>query len=79
MTSNSNTSTPQIAVWYFVGATFVFAAPALFFPEAPLWVRIACFALGVLVVVGGGLQLSREIRQRRDDRNAQQDHDTGAR
>ena len=68
VTSNSRSSTPQIAVWYFIGATFIFAASTLFFPDAPLWIRISCLALGFLVVVAGGFQLGREIRQRGDGR-----------
>ena len=63
---NANTGTPQIAVWYFVGATFIFAAPALFFPGAQPWVRVALFIAGFLVIVAGGIQLGREITQRRN-------------
>ena len=67
--SLGNTETPQIAIWYFVGATFIFAAPTLFFPDADLWVRIVLFAIGFLAIVGGGIQLGREIRQRRERRD----------
>lgn len=70
MTSKGSTSAPQIAVWYFVGATFIFAAPVLYFPDAELWIRIASFALGFLVMIAGGVRLAREITQRRDSRNA---------
>ena len=59
-TSPSGAQSPQIAVWYFVGATFAFAAPALFFADADLWVRLALFAAGFLAIVGGGIQLGRE-------------------
>lgn len=65
MTSNS--SQPQIAVWFFVGATFVFAAPLLFFPEAAWWARIVSLGVGFVLVVCGGIQLGRELRTRRPD------------
>lgn len=65
-TSRGGAQTPQIAVWYFVGATFAFAAPALFFPDASLWVRIVLFAVGVGAMIGGGIQLGREMKHTRD-------------
>lgn len=67
-TSPTASDTPQIAVWYFVAATFIFAAPAVFFPEADLWVRIVLLAAGLVTVVGGGIQLGREITQKRPKR-----------
>lgn len=67
-TSHGPTQTPQVAVWYFIGATFAFAALALFFQHADLWVRIAFFAAGLIAIVGGGIQLGREINQRRSSR-----------
>lgn len=60
------TDTPQIAVWYFVAATFIFAAPALFLTDADMWVRIALLAAGFLTIVAGGVQLGRELTQRRE-------------
>lgn len=66
------TSTPeprreqqQIAVWYFVGATFAFVAPTLFFPDVPAWARIGCIVVGVVAFVAGAVQFRRERRQRR--------------
>lgn len=56
--------TPNIAVWYFVGATFIFAAPALFVPEAEIWLRVLLLAAGFVAVIAGGIQLGREIKQR---------------
>ena len=76
MNTSLGDDTPQIAIWYFVGATFLFAAPALFFPDADQWVRIALLAAGFLAIVGGGIQLGREIRLRRD-RHAQAQRDSG--
>lgn len=65
MTKNE---TPQIAVWYFVGATFIFIAPTMFFQgSAPLPVTTGTLVAGFIVVVLGGVQLGREIRQRRRD------------
>lgn len=63
-TSQSTQDTPNIAVWYFVGATFIFAAPALFMPEAEIWLRVLLFAAGFVAVIAGGIQLGREIKQR---------------
>lgn len=62
----SNSPTPQpIALWFFLGATFVFAAPVIFFPDAPFWLRMVTLGIGMLLVVGGGIQLGREVRGRR--------------
>lgn len=68
-TDRGDAQPQQIAIWYFVGATFLFAAPALFFPDADVWVRIVLFAAGFLVIIVGGVQLGREIRHRRDLRD----------
>lgn len=73
MTSTSTAPGPSIAVWYFVGATFVFAAPVIFFPEAPWWVRLTSITVGLVVTVLGGIQLGREIRQQRTNRDAPPD------
>lgn len=66
------TSTPeprreqqQIAVWYFVGATFVFGMPAAFLTDPAPWVRLVFLVIGFALVVAGGVQLGRELRQRR--------------
>ena len=59
---------PQIAVWWFVGATFIFAAPALFSFDAPVWARVVLLVAGFVAVICGGIQLGRELRQRRDSR-----------
>ena len=63
MMSKSNT-TAQVAVWYFVGATFLFVTPILFIPDAPLWLRVVSLILGVIVMIAGGVQFAREISQR---------------
>ncbi|MFS0732341.1 hypothetical protein ABC304_10100 [Microbacterium sp. 1P10UB] len=72
MTSSPPTPSPksesQISVWYFVGATFVLAAPVIFLPDADFWVRIVSIALGLVLVVAGGFQLRRELTARRDRR-----------
>ena len=73
MTSKSSSSTPQVAVWCFIGATFLFIAPTLLFRDAPWWVTIVCVVLGLVATVGGGIQLGREIRQRRDSGDAPPD------
>lgn len=66
MTTPQNTP-PQTAVWFFVGATFIFAAPTIVFDDAPPWVRWVTLTVG-LVVVAGGVQLGREVTQRRSVR-----------
>jgi hypothetical protein len=63
--SQAGNETPQIAIWYFVGATFLFAASVTFFPDAQLWVRIILWVAGFIAVLGGGVQLAREIAHRR--------------
>ena len=66
MTTKDNP--PQIAVWYFIAATFVSLSTVLFFPDADLWARIVMIAVAALLMFGGGIQLGREIRARRDSR-----------
>lgn len=61
--------TQQVAVWYFVAATFVFAAPA-FAGDVPVWVRVGSLVVGFALVVGGGFQLGRELGGRRKAREA---------
>lgn len=64
--SQKDPPVPQYAVWYFVAATFVFAAPTILFSEPlELWIRITLITAGLLLVVAGGLQLTREMRSRR--------------
>ena len=58
------------SIWYFVGATFLFVAPSLFFPEADPWVPFAFIAAGLLAVTCGGMQLGREIAHRRGQKNS---------
>ena len=64
----SSGTAPQIAVWYFVAATFVFASTILFFPDPDLWLRILTLALGIVLVILGGLQLGRELKARKEER-----------
>ena len=75
MTSNRISSTSQSAVWWFIGATFLFIAPTLLFRTAPAWVMFLCLALGFIALVTGGIQLGREIRRRRDTKDAPSDQD----
>jgi hypothetical protein len=55
------------AHWYFIGATFIFAMPQMLLGDAPVWARVGLFALGILVMCAGGLQLRRDMRERRRD------------
>lgn len=70
MTENDTGSTPQVAVWYFVGATFLFAAPVLFFADADPWVHVVTLVLGFAAIVVGGIHLGREITQWQKKKNA---------
>jgi len=63
----SSRNAPQIAVWYFIAATFVFASTSLFFPDADLWVRIVTIVVGLLLVIVGGFQLGRELKGGREE------------
>ena len=63
MAANEDTQTP-IAIWYFVGATFIFALPMTLFPDMEWWVRVGTLVVGFALVAVGGWQLSREIRGR---------------
>jgi hypothetical protein len=65
------TSTPHTAVWYFIGATFIFAAPTIFFRDADLpWLLVAALVLGFAVFAGGIVVFVREQRQGRAVRDA---------
>jgi hypothetical protein len=70
MTDNSpSAATPSsaggVSVWYFIAATFAFAAPALLFSGADLWLRVVLLAVGLALMVAGGIQLRTEIAARR--------------
>jgi hypothetical protein len=59
---------PQVSVWFFVGATFLFAAPALFVPDAPAWIRFGLFGLGLVAIAVGIVHFAREVTHRRSQR-----------
>ncbi|QHC62777.1 hypothetical protein GSU69_08840 [Rathayibacter festucae] len=61
MASNENPAAP-VAVWYFVGATFVAALPMILFPDLPWPLRLGSIALALALIAGGGAQLRREKR-----------------
>ncbi|TCL83591.1 MULTISPECIES: hypothetical protein [unclassified Rathayibacter] len=61
MASNENPASP-VAVWYFVGATFVAALPMILFPDLPWPLRLCSIALALALIAGGGAQLRREKR-----------------
>lgn len=66
----SDEQPPQVAVWYFVGATFVFSAPVLWFDDPQPWVTILFFAVGLVAMVCGGIRLGREIKGRQARKDA---------
>lgn len=74
--TSSNNAAPQVAVWYFIGATFLFVAPILFVTDAPLWVRILSLVLGGIAMIIGGVKLAREISQRGDGGDAPRGDDS---
>ena len=68
--TNDAKPVPQLAIWYFVGATFVFATPVIIFQgDAHLAVTISSLVVGLALIVLGGIQLGREITQRRERAN----------
>ncbi|MFE1645225.1 hypothetical protein ACFM35_06600 [Microbacterium sp. P01] len=48
------------AVWYFVGATFIFISPILFFRDAGAWLNILTVAVGAAVFGAGMVVFRRE-------------------
>lgn len=68
----SSTQTPETSVWYFVGATFIFSSPALFFRDSALpWLPFVTYGLGLVVFVTGIVVFVREQRQRRSADNTE--------
>ncbi len=70
----------MIAVWCFIGATFLFALPITLFPGAPPWVRIVTTVLGFLAIVLGGARLHQEVtflRRRGSDATPSNDDPPG--
>lgn len=62
----NSTRTPQTSVWYFVGATFIFSSPELFFRDFDRpWLPLVAYGLGLVVFVTGTVVLVREQRQHR--------------
>lgn len=61
MVSNENPPA-SIAVWYFVGATFVAALPMMMFPDMHWLVRLVSVALALALIAAGGWQLRRDRR-----------------
>lgn len=52
---------PQVAVWYFVAATFVCSAPSFFSVYATTPLRIGSIVIGLLLLVLGMRQLKKEL------------------
>jgi Kef-type K+ transport system membrane component KefB len=71
--AGQNAETPQIAVWYFIAATFVFAASTTFLRSDVLWITIASVAVGFVLIALGGWQLGRELQARRAARERPDD------
>lgn len=67
MTSIKNTdrrSSPDIAVWFFIGATFAFVA-AVFVFNTNFFIGLAATILGFALMVFGFIRLRVEIAARR--------------
>ncbi len=56
-TSRLTEDIPPIVVWYFVGATFAFAASVLFSGDVAPWVRIVLLAAGMVAIFAGGIHI----------------------
>ncbi len=62
-------NSPQVAVWYFVAATLIFASTELIFANPAPWLRGIILIIGFGLVVAGGVQLGKELNtRRRNDR-----------
>ena len=72
------TTTPQTAVWYFVGATFMFVSPTLIFQGSDLlWLRLLTLGAGLITLTSGILVWTREQQQRRAARDADTPEQSG--
>lgn len=56
------------AVWWFVGATFAFISPILFFRDMPGWVHIGTAILGGVLLIMGFFKYREERQQARAQR-----------
>ena len=56
------------AVWWFVGATFAFISPTLFFRDMPGWVHIGTAVLGTALLIVGFFKYREERRHARAQR-----------
>ena len=63
--TEDKTPVPQLAVWYFVAATFVFSGSVFVLQTDSVWLQILLFVVGLVLIVLGGIQLAREIAERR--------------
>lgn len=63
---------PETAVWYFVGATFALTVGPMMFggAEESTWQTVLFIALGVLLIICGGIQLGKEIRFKKEAKEA---------
>jgi len=55
----------QTAVWYFIGAVFIFTLPNMLFPDLAGWARILFITSGVIIMVAGFVQLRRDLQLNR--------------
>jgi hypothetical protein len=55
----------QVAIWYFLAATFVFASPAWFGWDMPWWARVLLLVAGFGLIVVGAVQFAKEVEARR--------------
>ena len=77
--SQKRKETPEnpLAVWYFVSATFVFAAPTLFSVYDALPLRIASLVVGAVLMSFGFFALRKELTSAdmNSHKNEVQDYD----
>ncbi|KAA9084148.1 hypothetical protein [Microbacterium radiodurans] len=65
MSNDRNQGQASSSLWYFIGATFIFAMPNLMFGDLAWWARLALLVLGLAVMAAGFVQLRREMRAKR--------------
>ena len=65
MSKKGHTDQRSTAVWYFVGATFLFVLPNQLFTDSDGWVRTVFIVFGIVAMAAGFAQMRREFAGRR--------------
>ncbi|WP_405375077.1 MULTISPECIES: hypothetical protein [unclassified Microbacterium] len=59
MTNGTKQETP-VAVWYFIGATFLGTLPSMLFGDLEWWMRVIFLVLALALIFAGFVQLRKE-------------------